>query len=335
KKATNEVQIIIYENKKISANGRKNLEIYDYPNKEIITYSNQQVDKLRICFNKNCPLCENAKKLFVYTFKKNCPYCSSETVKLNRIRIKINSLLFQLINKIESEGDLNYLNHINFPRMIRGEEDKGLKQVKAILNKDLNGSCYFINAKDDFRYYFIEKKRSFNIDEINDSVLKGDNYEYYKNPKLLIKHNNIIPEAIYMDENICFTSSVYSLLHDDPTELKFLCAILNSILMQFYCMYGINNQKDTTINLNQYMIRHLPIVKPESQVKSEIVKKTDNVLNLFEASTGELNEDIIKVLREIDNLIFNLYSITDNERNIIINNVKNKIDFFDIIYSFQ
>ncbi|MFX1443497.1 MAG: class I SAM-dependent DNA methyltransferase, partial [Promethearchaeota archaeon] len=35
KKATNEVQITIYENKKISANGRKNLEIYDYPNKEI------------------------------------------------------------------------------------------------------------------------------------------------------------------------------------------------------------------------------------------------------------------------------------------------------------
>ncbi len=330
KKATNEVQIVIFENK--TENKEKDLDVYDYPDKRIITYPKQDVDKLRICFNLSCPLCMNAKKLYAYTFENNCPYCASDTVKLNRIRIKPRKFIFQLINKIEAKGDLNYLNHVNFPRMIRGEEDKGLKQVKAILNKDLEGSCYFINAKDDFRYYYLDKKRSFNIEKINDSALKGNNYEYYKEPKLLIKHNNIIPEAIYTEENVCFTSSIYSLLHDDPIELKFLCAILNTILIQFYCIYAINNQKDTTINLNQYMIRHLPIVKPDGHIKSEIVKKTEIVLDLFEASNGEVNEEIVKFLREIDNLIFNLYSITDNERKIIRDNVKNKTDYFNRIY---
>jgi len=332
KKATNEVQIVIYENKNKTTNGGKNLEIYDYPNKQIITYPRQDVDKLRICFNLNCPLCVKAKKLYVYTFENNCPYCGSETVNLNRIRIKPNNLLYQLINKIESKGDLNYLNHIKLPRMIRGEEDAGLKQVKAILNKDLKGSCYFINAKDDFRYYYIEKKRSFNIEEISDSVLKGNNYEYYKEPKLLIKHNNIIPEAIYTDENICFTSSVYSLLHEDVNELKFLCAILNSILIQFYCIYGINNQKDTTINLNQYMIRHLPIVAAKDDVKFDIVSKVDEIIDHMKNSMGQLNEDIGQPIKELDDMIFNLYSMTEKEQSIIKSHVKNQIEFFKNVY---
>ena len=37
--------------------------------------------------------------------------------------------------------------------MIRGEEDKGLKEVKRILRDDLKGSCYFLNAKEDFKHY--------------------------------------------------------------------------------------------------------------------------------------------------------------------------------------
>ena len=81
------------------------------------------------------------------------------------------------------------------------------------------------------------------------------------------------------------------------------------------------------------MIRHLPILKPNNQIKSEIVKKTENIINLFKIRNGELNEEIIKLLQEIDNFIFNLYSITHEERKFLIGNIKNKIDYFNTIYS--
>jgi len=332
KKATNEVQILIYENKNEARNGAKDLEIYDYPDKHIITYSKQEVDRLKICLNLNCPLCVNAKKLYAYTFEDDCPYCDSETVKLNRIRIKPNNLLYQLINKIESKGDLNYLNHKKFPRMIRGEEDAGLKQVKAILNEDLKGSCSFISAKDDFRYYYIEKKRSFNIEEISDTVLKGNNYEYYKNPKLLIKHNNIIPEAIFTEENVCFTSSIYSLLHEDIDELKYICALLNSMLIQFYCIFGINNQKDTTINLNQYMIRHLPLVIAKEDVKSEIISRVDDIIGQIKINLGQLNDVSKQLIKELDDVVFTLYSMTEKEQSIIKSRLINQIEHFKNVY---
>ncbi len=331
KKATNEVQIIIY--KRNHEEKERKLEVYDYPDKVIINYSNQQVDLLKICLNPHCPLCSKSKKIYVYTYEKECPYCKAETVKLNRIRIKTPENINEIIKIIEIQGDLNYLNIKDFPKMIRGEEDIGLRHIKKNLRDDMKGTCAFVNAKDDFHYYYIDQNKSFNIEDINENVLKGSEYEYYKSPKLLIKHNNIIPEAIYTEDNICFTSSIYSLLHEDIGELKYLCAYINSILNQFYCTYGINNQKGTTINLNQYMIRHLPILKPNEDIKAKIIKKVDKIINYLEINNGIADENVYRSLRNIDDIIFSLYGLGDDARDLIILNIKNQINHFENIYN--
>ncbi|MFW9989425.1 MAG: class I SAM-dependent DNA methyltransferase [Candidatus Odinarchaeota archaeon] len=330
KTATNEVQIIIYENNK--TNTKKDLEVYDYPKTKIITYPNQFVDSLRICFNLSCPLILKSKKLYVYTFANKCPFCGSDTVEINRIRIKPNKEIFKLIEKIEKVGDLNYLNPVDFPKMIRGEEEKGLKLVKSNLKTNTKGSCFFISAKNDFTYYNFKKVKSFNIEEINSKILKGNNYEYYKQPKLLIKHNNIIPEAIYTKDNVCFTSSIYSLLYNQSDELKYICAILNSALIQFYCIYGINNQKDTTINLNQYMIRHLPIVIVNNKIKDIIVDKVERVHTSLLTNNHITIESVHLLLKDIDDIIFKQYSITEKEKNLIISELRKQIKYFQILY---
>ncbi|MFX0003569.1 MAG: Eco57I restriction-modification methylase domain-containing protein [Candidatus Hodarchaeota archaeon] len=329
-KATNEVQIILYENKKDSF--KKDLIIFNYPKKKIITYPNQNVDKLRICINSTCPLNARTKKLYVYTFLDNCPFCGSITVLLNRIRIKSNKNIYYLLDKIERTGDLNYLNPVDFPKMIRGEEDKGLKTVRKKLMDVPNGSCFFISARNDFNYYFFNKTKSFNINDLNSDILKGTDFEYYLSPKLLIKHNNVIPQALYTEENVCFTSSIYSLLHDEKNELKFLSGIINSSLIQFYCTYAINNQKDTTINLNQYMIRHLPIVRTNNEMKLKIVKIVEKINILLQKSNGIPNNDVLELLRNLDQIIFNLYSLSKQEVNIIISKVKNQNILFNMIY---
>ena len=187
-------------------------------------------------------------------------------------------------------------------------------------------------AKDDFKYYHIKGKKSFNLEEINANSLKGENYEYYTGPKLLIKHNNIVPETIFIKGNMCFTSSIYSLLHDDIQELKYLCAMLNSALMQFYCIYGINNQKDTTINLNQYMIRHLPIIDISDNLKLELSSKVDKIINNLKNDQGIFKEETRSLIIGIDDIIFNLYSLTEKESQVIILNLKKRISYFNDIY---
>jgi len=328
-KATNEVQILFYENK---GDEIKDLEVFQYPNTEIIKYTTQNVDALRVCFNKTCSLSAHAKKIYAYIPELNCPYCNSKTIPLNRIRIKPNKKILNLINKIEKSGDLNYLNIERIPNMIRGEEAKGLKQVRNLIEENTINNCYFIKAKEDFNYYYFTKDKSFDIEKADPRILKGTNFEFYTNPKLLIKHNSIFPQSVFSKENVCFTSSIYSVISDDHIELKYISAILNSSLMQFYCLYGINNQENTTINLNQYMIRHLPIKNASPDQKKTLSEKVQNVINALLKSNGKLNGKIIQELRQIEGIIFELYEIDGNEREMIVSDIKNRIVFYKNVY---
>jgi methylase of polypeptide subunit release factors len=328
KGATNEVQVLIFERR---VNGKKNLKVSSFPNEEVIIYNEQIFDDLKVCRNSECLMTDRVKKIYPYTKMDECPFCHIKTVPLNRIRIKSKRNILKLANKIESKGDVNYINIKDFPKFIRGEEHKGLKAVKEILTTRLNQSCYFINAKDDFDYYLMRKNKSFDIETINPNTLKGDAYEYYKNRKLLIKHNNIIPQALYSEENVCFTSSIYSILHKDPVELKFLCGVINSAVIQFYCLFAINNQTDTTINLNQYMIRHFPIINPERTVKEEISEKVDFIMKYLEHEK-ELDETTYYCIREVDKILFDLYSLTELEQKQILSSIIDKIDFYNKVY---
>ena len=317
KKATNEVQIVIYEKENTK---NKNLEVYNPSGMKILTYRNQKFDTLKFCKNPQCPLYDRSKKVYVYSFNDRCPSCGFKNQPINRIRIKIDNSMLLILDKIEKTGNLNYLNVQDFPKLIRGEEDRGLAAVRDILEYNLSESCIFLNAKNDLMRYRFQKSKSFDIGKINPRKLKGENYEYYTNPKLLIKHNNTFPVAVFTEEDICFTSSIYSLLHKNKNELKYLCALLNSSLIKFYCIYGINNQINTTINLNQYMIRHLPIPVIDNETKSNLASKVDSLITLYDHP--EQNEQlIVEILEEIDKIIFQIYLITKQEISLILKSV--------------
>jgi hypothetical protein len=328
KKVTNEVQILLFEKK---TSKEKNLEIKLYPDNHIITYTNQIVDDLRTCFNTNCNYNSLSKKIYYYTFELKCPNCNSNTFPLNRIRIKTDKNTLKIIKKIEEIGDLNYLNIKEYPKLIRGEEDLGLRKIKPLIEQNPRNSCFFVNAREDFYYFYFKKKKSFNIEKINPELLKGQNYEYYFKPKLLIKHNSIFPQAIFTKEKVCFTSSIYSLLYDDIQVLKYLSALLNSSLMQYYCFYAINNQMNTTINLNQYMIRHLPFI--EINNKTDVCKYVDKITLNLNQSGGIFNSNIYILFKELDKLVFALYSLDNREIHEIITQIVDRNPFNRKIYS--
>ncbi len=329
-KATNEVQILFYEKKSDTS---KDVEVYQYPNTEIVKYPKQKVDYLRVCFNNACPLSVNSKKIYAYVSDLKCPYCNSKTLALNRIRIKPNETILNLVTKIEKIGDVNYLNISRIPNMIRGEEDKGLKLIINLIEENTNNSCYFIKAKGDFNYYYFNKDKSFAIENLDPKILKGINFEFYTNPKLLIKHNSIFPQSVFSKENVCFTSSIYSIISDDEIELKYINAILNSSLMQFYCLYGINNQQNTTINLNQYMIRHLPVLNAASEIKNKLSNLVQRAINSLIESKGIYTGEVLSIIGRIEDIIFELYDLESNERNIIISDIKNRVDLYKKVYN--
>lgn len=318
KGATNEVQMFFYENLNKKKEERDNTtEIIDFSNNLINTYFNHEFDQLKICDqNRNCKLYDKQRRFFAYTFNKTCPFCNQQTRNLNRIRIKLDSKKIKIIEYIEKNSNLNYLNIRDF-KMVRGEEEAPLKKIRKKIQQkrflEFKKEYFLINAKQDIEKFKLKKNKVVNLSGLS---TKKD-ILFYKTPKLLIKHNTIYPATVFVKEKAIFTSSVYSLLGDE-THLKAISLLLNSQLMKFYCINGLNNQQDTTINLNQYMIRHLPINLPEN-IKS-FSKIYDVIISLIKLNTSKAEffielTDLItyqtyfKNLKELPDLldIFNEY----------------------------
>ncbi len=86
-------------------------------------------------------------------------------------------------------------------------------------------------------------------------------------------------------------------------------------------MYAINNQKDTTINLNQYMIRHLPIIKNVNEIRLQLAEIVDSINSSYKRSRDAHDAEVERYRRRIDELIFALYSITEEEQEFITSNI--------------
>ena len=81
------------------------------------------------------------------------------------------------------------------------------------------------------------------------------------------------------------------------------------------------------------MIRHLPILKPNEDIKAEIIKKVNKIINYLEINKGIADENVYRLSRKIDDVIFSLYGLNDEARELIISNIKNRINHFKEMYS--
>ncbi|HMF32739.1 MAG TPA: TaqI-like C-terminal specificity domain-containing protein, partial [Candidatus Lokiarchaeia archaeon] len=232
-------------------------------------------------------------------------------------------------HSIEEAGDLNFLNARDFPDMKRGEEEKGLKRVKASLKnigENNPNACGFLAARNDFASFALRPQKFFDLSAVQ---LQKERRFYQAGSKLLIKHNSIIPEAAFTRAPMCFTAAVYSLLCSDENILLYLCGVLNSTLMRFYCIFGINNQSAVTMNLNQYMIRHLPVV-PYAEAGSRavriiaIVEELSGETETFEAKLAALRE---KLFADLDREVFSLYQL-EEQADLIARKVAGALDMF-------
>ena len=77
---------------------------------------------------------------------------------------------------------------------------------------------------------------------------------------------------------------------------------------------------NTTINLNQYMIRHLPIIEPNSEIKRYISSKVDLLINLFKQEKSN-KQEIEDIQKELDDIIYQLYLINNKEKDLILKSI--------------
>jgi type I restriction-modification system DNA methylase subunit len=150
----------------------------------------------------------------------------------------------------------------------------------------------------------------------------------YKKPKIMVIRirNDSLKDRIIAtyDETGYFTLKTIQIINvknDNKKELKFLLALLNSKLMNFYCTHRLSD------DMNKAYLSALRIAYPTNetdlQTIDSTISKVDTLLEINK-EVSEIGENVtdrlteleqkdLKIKSEIDDLVYSLYGLTKKE----------------------
>ena len=140
--------------------------------------------------------------------------------------------------------------------------------------------------------------------------------EIFEQPKILIREAGAEITATYDDSNFYIMSSLYNaILINNEFSLKYILGLLNSKLFQ-YLMYKLTFEKTkgAFTKAKIYHYYELPVRKCADSEQEAIINKVNAILS---AKYNNPFADTSTLELDIDQLIYQLYGLTDEEIKII------------------
>lgn len=243
---------------------------------------------IKVYENKRSSL-ENQKEFYISQnlFKKNNTFLMFEDIKY-----------YELIEKIADKGvPLSSISNIF----------RGLTIGKSIQRNNKKGECSLpmIKGKNISKFHISINTFVDNSELINSA--KRQNFKYHK----------IILQNIFSCESgIISAVDIDGILNSETVTnivvsenlLYYIQALINTKLMNFYLMYAIYNKSRLTMHTDSVYLGKLPVIIPS---KNQLLK-----INALAQNTGKLSDKKI-ALREMDKLIYDIYSIDKKEQQLI------------------
>jgi len=274
-------------------------------------------------------------------------------VRKNKTKSKNIKLGFANNNKIEEySGNNKYFNERRFPLWItEGNHtifDKILDNssplssvakvnwggpVAKFLSKEKTGdSIPCIRGREIHRYsinseYFIKKK-----DIVDSYYVKGEKLIFQRivsrcGPILIANYRDARLNGTYSNDKN-YADKTVTLIWNSEIPLKFLLGILNSRLISWFAHRYLYNRSQLTMEFMYEYARSFPIKKTsEEKIVKKISLLVDQILSLNKrlnefgdkktSESARIEAEIKKTDNEIDELVYELYGITEAEKKII------------------
>ncbi|MGL4377305.1 MAG: TaqI-like C-terminal specificity domain-containing protein, partial [Microcoleaceae cyanobacterium] len=244
-----------------------------------------------------------------------------EQEKLCRVIIGVDTRIMALINKLESQGVLfeerceiiwgikPYQTGYGFP-----------KQTQEMIENRVYHSDIFIDET--WKPLLVGANiNSYSINKENIQYIKyGKNLMYpsnqikMENPKILIRQTSDKIRGYYDEEKFYCQNSLF-IITSDSINLKYLLALLNSKLINFY--YGIKNPQKGKVfaEIKPSVIKEIPIIIDINPRDLKYIKLL--VEQILTAKKSDTKADTIALEKEIDKMVYQLYELTEEEIKIV------------------
>jgi hypothetical protein len=173
-----------------------------------------------------------------------------------------------------------------------------------------------------YRYLVLNKELLSRRDYFNKSSKKW--YELWNQRKYenFNKLRIVVPE-ISGNNNFALTDKYYGntktyhliLKDQDLGNYKYFMAVLNSTLIDYVYKHSTTPQAGGFYAYKTQFLKHIPI-KLNTDIKVKVLEKVDELEQESDLDTRR------KILYEINELVMNVYELTENEKDIVRSGIK-------------
>lgn len=290
-------------------NNTEILQLYDLGSR----FDDVRGEQFILILKKNKPSLKNYIRVCVYD-SKNKGLDKQSTIfleqdelkKSDRILTFDNQEYYPLLNKLAKIG-------VSLDTYIAGKIFRGLPiggNHTSVINKPLAEKV--IRGKD------IAKFRIRNISFLEETLLLQQSESKIKEikQKKIVLQNIFSAEAgiisAYDPEGLLTLDTVTNIVVKSDNDGKYLLALLNSKLINFYVMYYLFNKSKLTMHTDKAYLGLIPIIDtPDKNIISAMV----NIIEKITRGNGTIDHK--EKQRELDKLVYKLYSLSGREINLV------------------
>jgi len=149
---------------------------------------------------------------------------------------------------------------------------------------------------------------------------------FLANKKIILRQTEPSIFATIDFDQYRFPNSIFQIVQKEPyagLSLEYILGLINSKLLRTY--YSLSAQVEGTTKPQIYIniLKSIPIKIPDKILENSVKVKVNALLSLKkEKRTQENEKDILLLEEQLDQLIVDIYEITDKEKDIVKNSVK-------------
>ena len=289
--------------------------LYEIINFYTQVFEDASVDTLILMMSKGS---KSTAHKFVFSAYKKDVFDLSETENLFHLQSEFQKGDYELELDIDTNlrSILTKIEHNSVPLKTFGRSYFGIQTFdrKTFVNETkLNDNYYPVIDGGNVKRYYCEPSTEF-VDFTKASIKSGGDPNVYEKFRIVVRQIGVYPEGTIVPPHLMTLNTIYNIFLnvEDIQFLKFLLALINSKTLQFYWYKKHYDNKATFPKIKKAPIESLPIKKPNDEIVSSI---SDLVVKVIEHK--KQNTDTAELENEIDQLIYQLYDLTEEEIKIV------------------
>ena len=105
----------------------------------------------------------------------------------------------------------------------------------------------------------------------------------------------------------------FNIIKTDRINMKYLTGLLNSKLVAFWLRY-MGKMQGSNYQIDKEPLMNIPIKIADENLENKIIELVEEIIEL-----KKLNKDTQDLENQIDEMVYNLYGLTEDEKELVRN----------------